>query len=207
VHFRDENGFEKTHRLFGKDNIIVPTHMFHSRGYIEVGAVDAAENAIMNMHDSMSFNTTIPKAQAERPLMNMVTCFSYMLACGFLARGGFIGRVFTPQRANKKIKKLSGTQPVAMFQFPQQSVRSDDGGARYSVKALIAELESGMRSKGGNHRNITGMDLAIVRTLLTHINKLEDRIDELEGKIPSIRDITSELDRKQSNKPVEDAVL
>jgi hypothetical protein len=94
-----------------------------------------------------------------------------------------------------------------MFQFPQQSVRSDDGGARYSVKALIAELESGMRSKGGNHMNITGMNLAIVRTLLTHINKLEDRIDELEGKIPSIRDITSELDRKQSNKPVEDAVL
>ena len=31
--------------------------------------------------------------------------------------------------------------------------------------------------------NITGMNLGIVRTLLNHINKLEDRLDELEGRI------------------------
>jgi hypothetical protein len=73
------------------------------------------------------------------------------------------------------------TRHQAMNQFPQQSVRSDDGGARHSVHALIAELEGGMRRRGGNYMNITGMNLAVVRTLLNHINKLEDRIDELEG--------------------------
>jgi hypothetical protein len=38
-----------------------------------------------------------------------------------------------------------------------------------------------MRGRGGNYMNITGMNLAVVRTLLNYINKLEDRIDELEG--------------------------
>jgi hypothetical protein len=67
--------------------------------------------------------------------------------------------------------------------LPQWSRRSDDGGARPSVQFLIAELERGMMGRGGNHMNITGMNLGIVRTLLNHINKLEDRLDELEGRI------------------------
>ena len=58
------------------------------------------------------------------------------------------------------------------------SQRPDDGGARYSVKALISELESNMR--GGNKMNITGMNLGIVRTLLNHINVLEDRLHTME---------------------------
>ena len=73
-----------------------------------------------------------------------------------------------------------------MYQFPQHSVRSGDGGARPSVQALIAELENGMRARGGNHMNITGMDLAVVRTLLNHINRLEDRVDELEGRLSHV---------------------
>ncbi len=68
-----------------------------------------------------------------------------------------------------------------MYQFPQHSVRSDDGGARPSVEALIAELENGMRGRGGNYMGITGMNLAVVRTLLNHINRLKDRVDYLEG--------------------------
>ena len=71
-----------------------------------------------------------------------------------------------------------------MYQFPQYSVRSDDGGARPSVEALVAELERGMRGRGGNYMGIAGMNLAVVRTLLNHINRLEDRIDELEGRLP-----------------------
>ena len=67
--------------------------------------------------------------------------------------------------------------------LPQWSRRSDDGGARPSVQFLIAELERGMMGRGGNRANITGMNLGIVRTLLNHINKLEDRLDELEGRI------------------------
>ncbi len=70
-----------------------------------------------------------------------------------------------------------------MNQFPQFSVRSDDGGSRHSVQALIAELERGMRSRGGNTMGITSMNLGIVRTLLNHINHLEDRIDELDGRL------------------------
>ncbi len=69
--------------------------------------------------------------------------------------------------------------------FPLVSARSDDGGARLSVKVLIMELETGMRSKGGNYMNITGMNLGIVRTLLNHMNRLEDRIDFLEGMLGS----------------------
>jgi hypothetical protein len=68
-----------------------------------------------------------------------------------------------------------------MYQFPQHSVRSDDGGARASARALITELENGMRGRGGNHMGIAGMNLAVVRTLLNHINLLEDRVDYLEG--------------------------
>ena len=71
-----------------------------------------------------------------------------------------------------------------MYQFPQYSVRSGDGGARPSVEALVAELERGMRGRGGNYMGIAGMNLAVVRTLLNHINRLEDRIDELEGRLP-----------------------
>jgi hypothetical protein len=85
--------------------------------------------------------------------------------------------------------------------FPQFSIRSDDGGARLSVQALISELEKGMTGRGSNHMNITGMNLAVVRTLLNHINRLEDRVDMLEGMIGSERpnkrarrDDTSERD-------------
>lgn len=67
--------------------------------------------------------------------------------------------------------------------LPQISVRSDDGGARPSVQWLISELERGMQGRGANHRNITGMNLGIVRTLFNHINRLEDRIDMLEGML------------------------
>ena len=67
--------------------------------------------------------------------------------------------------------------------LPQWSSRSDDGGARPSVHFLIAELEKSKTTRGGNHMNITGMNLGIVRTLLNHINKLENRLDELEGRI------------------------
>ena len=40
-----------------------------------------------------------------------------------------------------------------------------------------------MMGRGGNYMNIAGMNLGIVRTLLNHINRLEDRLDELEGRI------------------------
>ncbi len=70
-----------------------------------------------------------------------------------------------------------------MSQFPQFSIRSDDGGARPSVQALIFELEQSMRSRGGNYMGITSMNLGIIRTLLNHINRLEDRIDELDGRL------------------------
>jgi hypothetical protein len=73
-----------------------------------------------------------------------------------------------------------------MYQFPRHSVRSDDGGARHSVQALIAELENNMRARGGNHMNIAAMDLAVARTLLNYINRLEDRIDELEGRLSHV---------------------
>jgi hypothetical protein len=79
---------------------------------------------------------------------------------------------------------LSAYKPThyrTMDHFPRQSVRSDYGAARTSVQALIVALEADLRSRGGNYMNITGMILTIVCTLLNHINKLEDRIDELEG--------------------------
>jgi chaperonin cofactor prefoldin len=65
----------------------------------------------------------------------------------------------------------------------QYSTRGDDGLARTSVESLIGELESGMRARGGNHMNITGMNLAIVKTLMNHMSKLQDRIETLEGQI------------------------
>ncbi len=49
------------------------------------------------------------------------------------------------------------------------------------MQALIAELEGSMQRPRSNYMNITGMNLTVVRTLLNHINRLEDRIDELEG--------------------------
>ena len=63
------------------------------------------------------------------------------------------------------------------------STRSDDGLARPSVEALIGELENGMRGRGSNHMNITGMNLAIVKTVMNHVNKLQDRIETLEGRM------------------------
>jgi hypothetical protein len=65
----------------------------------------------------------------------------------------------------------------------QFSTRSDDGLTRLSVEALIGELESGMRGRGCNHMNITGMNLAILKTLMNHINQLQDRIETLEGQM------------------------
>ena len=63
----------------------------------------------------------------------------------------------------------------------QLTTRTDDGGARLNVAFLIGELENGMRGRGSNHKNITGMNLAVVKTLMNHINKLQDRIETLEG--------------------------
>ncbi len=63
------------------------------------------------------------------------------------------------------------------------SQRSDDGRARYSTEALVAELERRKKEKGGNYMNITGMNLGIVKTLLNHLNKLQDRIEVLEGQV------------------------
>jgi hypothetical protein len=65
----------------------------------------------------------------------------------------------------------------------QLSIRNDDGGARLDVESLITELEVSMRSRNGNYMNIAGMNLAIVKTLMNHINRLQDRMEELEGMI------------------------
>ena len=81
--------------------------------------------------------------------------------------------------------------------LPEWSVRPDDGGARPSVQFLISELERGMVERGSNRMNITGMNLGIVRTLLNHINKLEDRLDELEGRIPTVQYISSVQDKQR----------
>ncbi len=62
-------------------------------------------------------------------------------------------------------------------------MRGDDGLARPSVDSLIRELENNMQGRGSNHMNITGMDLAIVKTLMNHVNRLQDRIETLEGQI------------------------
>ena len=68
-----------------------------------------------------------------------------------------------------------------------------DGLARASVESLIRELDTGMRDieRGGRAYlckidspvGITGMNLAIVKTLLIHMNKLQDRIETLEGQL------------------------
>jgi hypothetical protein len=58
-----------------------------------------------------------------------------------------------------------------------------DGLARPSVEGLIGELETGMQGRGANHMNITGMNLAIVRTIMNHVDRLQDRIESLEGQI------------------------
>jgi hypothetical protein len=68
-----------------------------------------------------------------------------------------------------------------------------DGLARTSVDSLIRELDTGMRDmrRGGcaylckidTPVGITGMNLAIVKTLLIHMNKLQDRIELLEGQL------------------------
>ena len=79
---------------------------------------------------------------------------------------------------------------------PQYSSRSDDGGARYSVQALILELEQRMRGKGANHMHLTGMDLAVTRTLLNHINKLEDRISTLEDQNYTLEERVIVLERR-----------
>jgi hypothetical protein len=71
----------------------------------------------------------------------------------------------------------------------------DDGLARTSVESLIGELDTGMRDmRGGGSTSsflcsssspicITGMNLAIVKTLVNHMNKLQDRIETLQGQI------------------------
>jgi len=72
-----------------------------------------------------------------------------------------------------------------------------DGLARASVESLIRELDAVMRDiqRGGRTYRckvdspigIAGMDLAIVKTLLIHMNKLQDRIETLEGKQPDAK--------------------
>lgn len=72
-----------------------------------------------------------------------------------------------------------------------------DGLARASVESLIRELDAGMRDiQRGGHTyrckvdspiGITGMNLAIVKTLLIHMNKLQDRIETLEGQIQNVQ--------------------
>jgi hypothetical protein len=72
-----------------------------------------------------------------------------------------------------------------------------DGLARASVESLIRELDTGMRDiqRGGRTYlgkvdspiGITGTNLAIVKTLLIHMNKLQDRIETLEGQIQDIQ--------------------
>ena len=58
-----------------------------------------------------------------------------------------------------------------------------DGLARPSVEGLIGELETSMQGRGSNHMNITGMNLAIVKTIMNHVDRLQDRIECLEGQI------------------------
>lgn len=71
----------------------------------------------------------------------------------------------------------------------------DSGLARKSVESLIRELDTGMRDMRGGGRTssflcrssspigITGMNLAIVKTLVNHMNQLQDRIETLEGQM------------------------
>lgn len=73
----------------------------------------------------------------------------------------------------------------------------DNGLARASVESLIRELDTGMRDIQRGDRTylgkvdspigITGTNLAIVKTLLIHMNKLQDRIETLEGQIQDIQ--------------------
>jgi len=79
-------------------------------------------------------------------------------------------------------------------QYPL-SCRSDDGRARLNVNALVNELETSMKSKGGNHMNITGMNLTIIKTLMNHINMLQDRIEELEGEVACSRSMERESEK------------
>jgi len=75
--------------------------------------------------------------------------------------------------------------------------RYGDGLARASVETLIRELDTGMRDiqRGGRTYlgkvdspiGITGTNLAIVKTLLIHMNKLQDRIETLEGQQPDAK--------------------
>ena len=63
-----------------------------------------------------------------------------------------------------------------MDQLQLFSSRSDNGGARPSVQALIMNIKVHMRARD---MQSLGWDPAIVMTLLNHINQLEGRIDEL----------------------------
>lgn len=75
--------------------------------------------------------------------------------------------------------------------------RYGDGLARASVETLIRELDTGMRDIQRGSRTylgkvdspigITGTNLAIVKTLLIHMNKLQDRIETLEGQQPDAK--------------------
>ncbi len=70
----------------------------------------------------------------------------------------------------------------------QYSARAYGEETRQSVQGIIQDLEDGMSRRGGNYMGITGMNLRIVATLLNHIDRLEDRIDYLEGLLlPSSR--------------------
>ena len=72
--------------------------------------------------------------------------------------------------------------PSEMLQY-NLSAREGDGGARHDVNNLVLELEAKMKSRGGNYMGINGMYLTVVKTLMNHINKLQDRIELLEGQV------------------------
>jgi TolA-binding protein len=91
-----------------------------------------------------------------------------------------------------------------------------DGLARASVESLIRELDTGMRDieRGGRTYRckvdspigITGMNLAIVKTLMNHMNKLQDRIETLEGQIQNMqRDQRIKPECEEATSPVKKA--
>ena len=93
-----------------------------------------------------------------------------------------------------------------------------DGLASASVESLIRELDTGMRDlqRGGRASiflgrcsspcGITGMNLAIVKTLLIHMNKLQDRIETLEGQMQDVQpDAKRNPECEEATSPVKKA--
>ena len=74
---------------------------------------------------------------------------------------------------------------------PTDRIRPPADRARLSCEALIGELESQLEKSG---KYTTKRELAIVKTLMNHMNKLQDRIETLEGQI-------QDMQRDQKIKP------